>query len=450
MKLLMVLLAAACLIANVDAQLTPAFVVAKSHSGQFTARAIARNSTARPLAAMKIPMAGTWAFALQMPNPRANSGTNNYVELDPALLVISCERLKEALLLELAANDAWSGRIDLLINSALPEGEEPFLVASLRREGWYYELQLPKSVKPDRLLRALVHVMLLEMANRADSTESAEIPLWLIEGMTAHLRAFNLPTFLVQPKATIVANRLKLDGLDVVREHLRKEPALTFQALSWPDVEQARGAAGLYRDSAQLLVYELLHFKHGRVALHNMIMQLPTHENWQFTFLSAFRAQFTKPLDVEKWWALTCVTFVGNNAMQKWTVNETRNELQKLLDVPVDVHLSTNRLAAPAEITLQEVILHWQRTPETAVIERTIAGLQMLRLHCAPEMDGLLVAYQKTIRDYLQERDRPLRTLHGDESSRLTSLKKSVCRQLDKLDAQREQPTLRRQMAQKG
>ncbi len=429
---------ALCFVAQIHAQIVPAFTVAKSRSGQFTVRAAIKDSILRSVAAPKVPIAGSWAFQLQPPAPKLG-GQKGVVELEPALLAIACERLKDALLFELGTADSWHGRIDVLINSRAPEGEEPFLVATLRPEGWTYELEVPRTAQPQRLLRALVQVLLLEMANRNSDSELAEVPLWLVEGMTAHLRAFNLPTFLVQEKTMLVGNRVKLDALDVVRAHLRREQALSFQALSWPDAEQANGRdAGVYRDSAQLLVYELLHLKRGRAELHAMIQQLPTHQNWQLTFMNAFRAHFRKPLDVEKWWALTCVSFAGNQITQKWTMEESRQKLQDLLDVPVEVHLSPDQLPSAAELTLQEVIRTWQPDAESVALERTISGLELFSWHCAPEVQKLAQGYETALRNYLKERDHPARYLKGTESSRLASLKKIVCRELDKLDAQRE------------
>jgi hypothetical protein len=434
----LILLFTLCLSCYATPRLVPDYVVAKSRSGQFTVRAAAGSIREREVNAPKMPMAGSWAFALQPPLPKPGAASG-FVDLEPALLAIGCERLKEAMLFELGAPDLWKGHIDVMINSALPEGDEPFLVATIRPGGWSYSLEVPKSAKPDRLLRALVHVMLLEMANRNAGPETAEIPLWLVEGMTAHLRAFNLPTFLVQENKTMLGNRIKLDALDVVRTHLRNEQALSFQALSWPDTEQADGRTPeIYKDCAQLLVYELLHFKHGRHEMAAFILQLATHRNWQLTFLGAFRSQFTKLLDVEKWWALTCVSFSGNQVVQKWSPEESRKHLQDLLDVPVEVHLAADRLPTAAAITLQEVVQNWDRASETSALERTISGLQILHWHCAPELDALALHYEKALNDYLQQRDHP-KILHTPNALRIPALKKNLCRELDKLDAQREQ-----------
>ncbi|MGZ5545634.1 MAG: hypothetical protein ACXWIU_13260, partial [Limisphaerales bacterium] len=257
--------------------------------------------------------------------------------------------------------------------------------------------------------------------------------------MAAHLRAFNLPTFLVQEKVTMLGNRIKLDALDVVREHLRHEQALSFQSLSWPDAENAGGrSAGIYRDSAQLLVHELLHLKRGRAELHNMILALPAYKNWQFTFLAAFRPHFQKILDVEKWWALTCVSFAGSQATEKWTTEETRRRLQDLLDVPVEVHVTADRMPAAAEITLQEVIQHWEPVAEAEAVNRTLAGLHLVQWHCAPELNKTISGYITTLQNYLHDRDRGQKIFRGPHAARVASLKKKVCLELDKLDAQRD------------
>jgi hypothetical protein len=434
MKLLS-LLFALCLVTTADAQIVPAFTVAKSRSGQFTVRAIANKGVPRSVTPPKMPIAGTWAYALQPSVPKIGR-TNEMVELEPALLAIGCERLKDALLKELSAADSWRGNINVMINSSLPEGDEPFLDATLRPGGWTYAMEVPRSAKPDRLLRSLVHVMLLEMANRGSTGETTQVPLWLVEGMTAHLRAFNLQTFLVQEKVTTLGNRVKLDALDSVRQHLRKEPALTFQALSWPEVEKADNRTpAIFCDSSQLLVYQLLHFKNGRTELRNMIAQLPAHQNWQFAFLNAFRAQFQKPLDVEKWWALTCVSFSGNQIVEKWSPDESRARLRDLLEVPAEFRAAADQLPVRSQVTLQEVIRNWQQDAESAALQRTITGLETLRWHSAPEIEKIAAGYETALRNYLNDRERKRFVA---KSSRIASLKKNVCRELDKLDAQRD------------
>ena len=75
---LLSLLFALCLAVTADAQLVPAFTVAKSRSGQFTVRAVANNGIPRSVTPPKLPMTGSWAFALQPAVPKMGR-TNDVV-----------------------------------------------------------------------------------------------------------------------------------------------------------------------------------------------------------------------------------------------------------------------------------------------------------------------------------------------------------------------------------
>jgi hypothetical protein len=106
-----------------------------------------------------------------------------------------------------------------------------------------------------------------------------------------------------------------------------------------------------------------------------------------------------------------------------------------LLDVPAEVHVTADRMPVKAEITLQEVIRDWQPAAEASAIQRTITGLQTLRWHSAPEIEKIAAGYEATLRNYLKDRDKKRLIA---KSSRIASLKSTVCRELDKLDTQRD------------
>src|SRR5208282_28551 len=126
--------------------------------------------------------------------------------------VVSCERLKEILLSELGLTDHWQGRIDLTINPALTEENGPRLQGGRDWNGWNYELELPKSVPARILEQALVQTLLLELVNRNAGQRSAEIPIWLIDGLSAHLEAYNLPTFILQPGVQMAGSNVRVEG----------------------------------------------------------------------------------------------------------------------------------------------------------------------------------------------------------------------------------------------
>ena len=425
-KFLMICLAASLVAARASGQIEGDLITARSASGQFTARKLDHNPLPPRFAdGVRAPMSGAWAFLLQ---PPALTPTND-MRLVPALLIVTCERIKNSLLLDLGLADEWRGRIDLFINSHRGEEEGTLLTAVRESEGWRYELELPAHIKARMLMRAIVQVLLLEAANRNAGDQTAEIPLWLIEGVSAHLDACNLPIFFVQPQVEYVANRFKLTEQDAVREQLRRNTALTFQQLCWPAAEDLAGDKyKLYSDCAQLFVEELLDLPDGRRGLYQMIQQLGSHLNWQTAFLLGFKPRFAQLLDVEKWWGLTCAEFSSQDS-GRHGIEKSLREIQDALDVPVEVQFDTNRLATSAEITLEEAITEWKYAKVEPVLERAVQILNLLRWRIAPELGQLADAYRLTLTEYL-------RTAPSDPAT--LAYKKDTCRRLRQLDEQRE------------
>ena len=143
-------------------------VTLRSHSGQFLVRGL-------PLAAPLVAVAPTSSVS--------------YVRLDPTLLAVSCEGIKSAMLDELAMKDLWRGKIYIALHP-LQDDREPIVVTSLHyADGWNYRLEIPEQVDGAQLVKSVVEVLLLEMANRTARSQQAELPLWLTEGLAAHLQA---------------------------------------------------------------------------------------------------------------------------------------------------------------------------------------------------------------------------------------------------------------------
>jgi hypothetical protein len=160
------------------------------------------------------------------------------------------------------------------------------------------------------LLRKLFQTLLLEMANRHAAVQSADIPLWLVEGMSAHLQA-NQPGDLHAAAGPVRVREHRLEQRFANdAQGIAPTPALAFQQLSWPQ-ESDLTAEGLplYRSCAQLFLEELLRFDDGRACLRSMIGQLAEHWNWQTAFLLAFHSHFDQVLDVEKWWSVELCEF---------------------------------------------------------------------------------------------------------------------------------------------
>lgn len=368
--------------AVVCAQPASPLITARSFSGQFVAKEMRGRPHWGPSPeAVRAPIAGSMAFLLTAP-PVSPLVPQDQIPLEPALLVVSCERVKELFLLELGLADNWRGRIDLLINRYWPDDHAPALTAVHSRDGWNYELELPKSIQPQLLVRALMQTLLTEIANREAGSTSAEIPFWLVDGMSAHLQAFNLPTFILRPNVQSAGyQRLTIGGMEEVRAVLRQRAPLSFQQLSWPDQSNVTGKdEALYRSCAQLLFESLLRLDDGQVCLRSMLLEMHKHLNWQTAFLLAFHSHFSSLLSVEKWWGLNCVNFTAADLAGPGLAQACWHKLQDALDVPVEVQITQSHAPAEARLTLQEVITQWKPADAIAALQRTVRGLSGLEL----------------------------------------------------------------------
>lgn len=451
----------------VSAQPAP-YITARSYSGQFTAREARSRPTwaPSPLAA-RVPMAGGLGFLVTAPVlPTADT---DKVTLEPALLAVSCERIKELFLLELGERDDWKGSIELLIDSSLTDERQMALTAVHRPSGWQYQLTVPKVVHQEALVTALVQVLLTERANRKAGSHSAEVPYWLVQGMSEHLQAYNVPTFVVRQNLQSAGyNRVGIEGLNAVRSGMHGRAPLTFQQLSWPESSDATGKdEALYGSCAELFFESLMHFNDGQTCVRNFLEELPHHMNWQTAFLAAFHSHFDQLLDVEKWWGLTCVNFAEAEATKSWTAQDYWHKLQNALDVPVDVRFAPTLMPARACVTLQEVITQWNETDATAALQRAVRELEGLqwttfradlnldasvasqstqreeraaetmRLRMSQQLSPLVNRYLTVLLDYMKERP-------GNESEKAPAnfharpVKKEFVRQLDELDRERD------------
>lgn len=351
------------------------------------------------------------SYPLQKPLDLSN--TPNFISLRPALLTISCERIKQALARRLGATMSPSaGKIFLRLRITRSTND-PITVVSQRVGGhWQYQVGLPDFVEQDRFVRAIVQVILLEMANRHAGNHSAEIPTWLASGLARELAVESGVEFVLPPPSfdahgVLIAPEM-LDGrrqnpLAHARDELLSHAPLTFSQLSWPTNDELLGpAAEAYRCSAQLFVHQLLHLKNGRECLRAMLAALPSHFNWQTSFFEAFNDYFQDGLDVEKWWALQLVQFTGRDLTQTWTPTESIRELDQILQTPVEVHTNPDRLPHRATISLQTVVRKWNGIERSRTLERTLRDLNLLRLRVAQDLIPLVDDYRSAITAYLQ------------------------------------------------
>jgi hypothetical protein len=337
---------------------------------------------------------------------------------------------------------------------------------------WNYRVELPDVVSRTRLLRAMTAVLLLEFAGRNAGGHPAEIPAWLTDGLSQQLFTAGSPGNILSPPDEIVnglavtdigaAHRginpmddarqglhfwaydgsygySAVDPLADVRRVLEKFPARTFEQLSWPDGAQVSGAdGGGYRASAKLFVSSLLGLKDGPAQLHVMLQKLPQFYNWQTAFQDAFREDFPSPLDVEKWWALQVVDFSARDAVPQWTPDASRDRLDEILSVPVEMRAASNDLPSHAEISLQDVIRNFDAAQQTPILQTRLRDLELAQFRMAAPLTILTDNYRRVIQYYLDggNLSAPLLTKHAPPSSQKKGTDETL-KKLDALDTQR-------------
>lgn len=369
------------------------------------------------------------------------------IRLEPALVTISCERIKKLLVHELAGSGGWQGKIFLSLYPTEKAGQPITIVSERLKNGWQYGIEMPALIERDRYVRAIVQTLLLEMANRAADMRSAEIPAWLTEGLTQQLLSANdIEIVLTAPTGNgallslMATNRSARRDTPVQQAHnkLEGQPPLSFDALSWPkqDLDGPEPSAQ-FQGSAQLFVHHLLQLEQGRACMRAMLLELPQYYNWQFAFFKSFHSCFNGPLAVEKWWALQTVHFSGRNPLSEtWSFNESSEKFAHALHTTVEIHTRTNDLPLHSDVSLQTMIRDWDFSRQQPVLRSAIRELELMRTRLAPEFVGLSDRYRQVLQEYLLHPPKssvvPFARLFGRNHSAEQTLN-----ELDQMDAAR-------------
>jgi hypothetical protein len=387
-------------------------------------------------------------FSTLAGSPKIAADTN-FVRLEPALLAVSAERIKDSLWrrLEIKPNTPWRGQIYLVIHPARSLDESINIISKRLANGWDYRVELPDVLSRNRFARALTGVLLLELANRNAQAHSAEVPAWLVDGLAQQLLAAGSPEFILStpdklvnglPVTRINATQHGLGSLIAAQRVLQNHPPLTFEQLSWPTGAQQTGDdGGVYRASAQIFVSSLLDLEAGTAQMRALLESLPQFYNWQLAFQSAFRTDFPSPLAVEKWWALQVAGYAVRDPGPLWTVAASRARLDELLRVPVEARVASNNLPAHAEISLQIVIRNMDFEWQTEILQARMNGLGLAQYRMTPLFAALAGEYHRALAGYLGAQPATGAsarhyTLQNPNASR-------TVKKLDELDARRRQ-----------
>jgi hypothetical protein len=417
------------LIARADS-LFPALASAGSVSGQFVITAA--------------PGISPLQFIPDLPT------NEDLVRLDPAVLAVSADRVRDALLKKLGMNPSapWSGKIFLALHPARALDENVEIASTRFGDGWTYNVLLPDLVPRTRLARALTGVLLLEFANRYSGTNhSAELPPWLVDGLSQELLADDMQGLIVSapgqdingfPFSSTSLTRHGMDSLIGARAVFQNYSILTFSELSWPTEAQVYGDdGGAYRASAQLFVDKLLALPNGSAKLRTMVALLPRYYNWQTAFWSAFHEDFSSALQVEKWWALQSVVFASGSPGPQWSLSVSREKLDEILSVSVEFRAASNSLPADTEISLQTVIRNLPPDRQTEILETKLRDLEIAQFRMARSLAVLTAQYRNVLAGYLGQPlpARGQRQLHKDDPIKISE--PDTLRILNALDARR-------------
>ncbi|WCJ57972.1 hypothetical protein NXS98_09550 [Fontisphaera persica] len=366
----------------------------------------------------------------------------NFVLLNQANLAVWAERVKQALLRELDSPDAWRGRIFINLYRAADLGEPVTVKAQYTPQGWFYQLHIPSEVEPVRLNRALVAVLLQEMADRQAGTRAAELPPWLARGLGELLELRYGATFRVVPDAgrrdtaTVRVER-RLDPLGVIRQRLAGREPLPVDELNWPPALLLNEPPGEYYDQcAHLFVLSLLRLPDGPACLRRYLQEhAARHLNWQTGFLQAFASHFKNMRDVDKWWNVQIATVTGRDQANLYSVAESWRKLEEILACPVQVKGEDGR-PQRQQVSLQTVIEQWETGRQRAVLRQKIGQLQMLRARVAPPLLRLTEDYLRVLQTYLGRRERAV--FAADAQAMMTDnprlLARRTAAQLNQLD----------------
>lgn len=372
----------------------------------------------------------------------------NFARLDPSLLTVSCERMKQLVWRGLGINTPWAGKVFLRLYPANSSDSPVVIEAEQFRDGWQYRVSLPDLCQRERFIRAIVNVVLLEVANREAREHSAEVPAWLAEGLareiwTSNQREVILPSPGFSSSGlrmtTLVVSARKENSLELAHQELCASTPLTFQQLSWPRRDPFTGEPPeLYRSSAQVFVHQLLSLPGGPDCLRTMLQNLSRFYNWQFAFQQAFQDSFHEAVDVEKWWSLQLVHFTGRELVETWTPEQSWEKLNELVRSAVQVRIGTNDLPLHAEIALQTIIRDWPAPRQTQALETKSRELRVLRPRLSQELAAMVDEYCAILELYLERLNRPGFVLPFRKHVLHRQNADEAIQRLDLLDARRD------------
>jgi len=327
------------------------------------------------------------------------------VKLEPQFLVITAERTKRNFLQELELQDAYRGKVHIYISDRARPEQPLSIVSKMHSDGFEYLVGVPRNVEELKLVKGLVQVLLLELANR-NSHRNAELPSWTVEGLTRELLSSITPSF-VGNRKPLTIETLGYDRLREARKFFQSNSCLSINELSFSNLSKlAPGSNDLlrYQYSAQLFLHSLLGLRNGSALFTRFIQSLPGTLNWQIAFFEVYKHHFNSPLDLEKWWALTWIDFENRREHEIWPRALSLQKLQATLLTSLDFYASTNALPQTRDVTLPQLLTDVDFDLQKSVLEYKIKQIFFLSFFLSPEAGSLAARYQQIMKKYIDER----------------------------------------------
>lgn len=364
------------------------------------------------------------------------------IGLEPQWLAVAAERVKRAVLGRFDATDRWQGKIHIYIRPKRELGAGPLRIVPVSFPGgWQYRLDVPEEIEWRRLVRALVEVILLEVANREAGTQVGLPPLWLNEGVSFLILADQGRDLVLEGHQAVRRNERKPSLLAEARRMLDGRSPLLFSELSFPGENLPNDTAlwSAFQASAALLTHELLTDETGRRSMGQFLQGLPRCLNWQTAFLEAHRNRFLSALEVEKWWAVNSIHVLGRDPALLWTREVTLDQLAAIQVEHMEIGRGTNAPIQRNSIPLSQVLLQWDAATQREVIRRKESQLRELYQHAPIDLLPLVSDYYRTLQQYAADRfgngAGELRRAELEQRARVVATRTS--RRLQELDRKR-------------
>ena len=367
---------------------TPFAVTLRSRTGQFQVRG------------PSVPTASSSSLALSRRlSPRAptlwqipSSGTSDRVELDPASVAIACERIRVSIDRLLGLNGTHSAHILINITPEVSKTAQLRIESTPFSDCWQFSISLPLSIEWQRLIRAIVEVVLLDAINQGASTAVLRsVPLWLSEGTTFLLISGSGRELAPESNREFKESQRLIDPTALIMKRLEGRLPLDLSGLSFPSDEQLGSAASLalYQASAALFLQELMKVDSNRGTLRSFVMSLRRHLNWQTAFLEVWKGRFQSLLEVEKWWAVQATGKMLRNPSRLWSRDATVVELTGILTETASGVIGTN--LGPVRIQkMSEVVVAWPYADQVVILDRKLQQLQTLFLFADADLVDLV------------------------------------------------------------